>query len=175
MELRLSSSSPGNFRSRSGARAVLTVNGLSRLLRKNFRRRESGDASCCDSDPARAIFPSAWLTAFVAVVSILLVWQLQLAKQHIRIPYVSAAFLLLPIVMVLWAVVSFVQLIVAKNDKPISEMWARLRYHGPMMVVAVVIFPLFLAAYTICKSNSGSGGIRLGPSLEQRGSGSAWH
>ncbi|MEO7786657.1 MAG: phosphatase PAP2 family protein [Sphingomicrobium sp.] len=89
----------------------------------------------------------------MAVVSILLVWQLHLAKQHIRIPYLSAAFSLLPIVMVLWAGVSLAQLIVAGNDKPIREMWTRLRYHGPMMILAAVIFPLFLAAYTICKSS----------------------
>ncbi|GAC1575004.1 MAG: hypothetical protein NVS3B5_05690 [Sphingomicrobium sp.] len=81
-----------------------------------------------------------------------LVWRLDLIKEPIRLDYLGAAFAVLPMVMVLWATISLIQLAQIGHDKPISEMWNRLRYQGPMMVLAVVIFPLFLAAFTIAKA-----------------------
>ena len=106
---------------------------------------------CHDMDAATAILPSAWLTAFVALVSMGFVWRLDLIKEPIRLDYLGAAFAVLPMAMILWAAISLIQLVRIEHDEPSREMWNQLRYQAPMMVLAVLIFPLFLAAFTICK------------------------
>lgn len=108
-----------------------------------------------DLDAATAILPSAWVTALVAIISMAIVWKLDLGKQPIRFAYLEAAFAILPPVMVLWAATILVRTIAAGNRRPLREMAQQLRYHAPMMVLPLLIFPLFLAAFTIAKSSIG--------------------
>lgn len=137
----------------SRSKTILTVLRSPRPVRQNIANPQIGCPAVCDIDAAQAILPSAWITAFVAIVSMWLVWQLDLIKEPIRLDYLAAAFVTLPAVMVIWAGASFVQVVRTGTDTPSRELWNRFSYHGPMLLLAVVIFPLFLAAFTICKSS----------------------
>jgi membrane-associated phospholipid phosphatase len=119
-----------------------------------------------DLDAATAILPSAWVTALVALVSMGIVGSLDLGKQPIRLAYLEAAIAILPPVMVLWAATILVRTIATGNRQPMREMAHQLRYHAPMLVLPLLVFPLFLAAFTIAKSSIGFlVGFRWDPTL----------
>ena len=101
---------------------------------------------------AQFILPSAWLCCLTAVTSMVMVWQLDLAKEPIRLAYVSAALVIFPVALVVWGSWLLARLALAKETNPGGAVIREVRERTSLAVLPLLIFPLFMAAFTINKT-----------------------